>query len=162
MYLLFWGREQWKVLRQAMFHDSNCRPVGVICQCEHQCCTPALYPQAYDWADTYRNRTVWVPPAPLGAVGTGNSVPWLGVAEFLGINPYEAAEHLALGMWTHTHPNAVPDPKVSQPLFFVVDTGQVVLTVSSACVQRSHKAGMRHMPDVSKAACRSAVLMQQR
>lgn len=86
--------------------------------------------QAYNWADRYRNQTVWLPPAPRGAVGTGNSVPWLGVAEFLGINTDEAAEHLALGMWTHTHPNSVPDPKVGLNLHCNVN---MIMTFIMVC-----------------------------
>lgn len=39
-------------------------------------------------------------------------VPYMGVADFLGINRREAAAHMALSMWALTHPNAAADPQV--------------------------------------------------
>lgn len=53
---------------------------------------------------------------PAGGAGatvtTGRQVPYMAVADFLGIDRSEAAAHIALTIWSLTHPNSAIDPQV--------------------------------------------------
>jgi hypothetical protein len=58
----------------------------------------------------------WVAPVFINTTAhpDAHPVPWMGVAEYMGIDEREATEHLAAAIWSLVHPNVVADPQVSE------------------------------------------------
>ena len=75
--------------------------------------------QAYAWVGSLATQATtvgWVSPTAVNTTANpeAHPIPWMGVADFMGLEVQEATEHLTAAVWSLVHPNLVPDPQVGR------------------------------------------------